>query len=174
MSDQNNVSDEGGDLERVDWIPDDEWTTIVRNVPIVSVDLIVLTDEGVILAKRTNDPAKGEWFVPGGRVRKGERLEEAVLRVGREELGVEVEIVESIGVYEHLYDTADTPRSGGKHYVANGFVVRVGADQFALDGQHGAVRNFADLPADLHPYVENYLRVVSDSGYLDQYEAENR
>ena len=58
--------------EPVEWIPDDGWRTIGRNVPVVSVDLLVLTDDGVVLAKRTNEPAKGEWFVPGGRVRKGD------------------------------------------------------------------------------------------------------
>ena len=142
--------------EPVEWIPDDDWATIVRNVPIVSVDLVVLTDDGVVLAKRTNQPAKGEWFVPGGRVRKGERLEDAVHRVAEEELGIEVEIVESLGAYEHLYRESDVDASGGKHYLANGFVVRSVADSFTLDGQHGDVRTVEDLE-DIHPYVKAYL-----------------
>lgn len=143
--------------DRVDWIPDDEWATIVRNVPVVSVDLVVLTDDGVVLARRTNEPAKGEWFVPGGRVKKGERLREAVHRVAREELGVEVEVVESLGAYDHRYEASDVARSGGKHYVANGFVVRVVGGSLGLDEQHDAVEVFLDPPDSLHPYVEAYL-----------------
>ena len=46
-------------------IPDDEWRTIFANVPLVSVDLVIEHDGGVLLGKRENDPAKGEWFVPG-------------------------------------------------------------------------------------------------------------
>lgn len=145
------------DPDPVAWIPDDEWATIVQNVPIVSVDLVVLTDDGVVLAKRTNEPAKGEWFVPGGRVRKGERLENAVHRVAKEELGIEIEIVESLGVYEHLYRESDVDGSGGKHYLANGFVVRSVGNNFTLDDQHGEVRTVEGWIEDLHPYVESYL-----------------
>ena len=41
-------------------IPDDEWQTIVANVPLVSVDLVIEHDGGVLLRKRENEPAKGE------------------------------------------------------------------------------------------------------------------
>jgi len=145
---------------RVDWIPEEEWATIVRNVPIVSVDLLVRTPDGVLLTERTNRPAKGEWFVPGGRVHKGERLVEAVGRVAREELGVEVEIEERLGAYEHLYDDADVDGAGGKHYLANGFLVRTDATEFDLDDQHGAVLVFETPPDDLHPYVRGYLEAA--------------
>ena len=57
--------------ERVEWIPDSVWSDIVEHVPIPSVDLLVVTDNGLLLAKRQNEPAKGEWFVPGGRIQKG-------------------------------------------------------------------------------------------------------
>ena len=142
---------------RVDWIPEEEWATIVRNVPIVSVDLLVRTPDGVLLVERTNRPAKGEWFVPGGRVRKGERLVEAVHRVAREELGVEVGIEGRLGAYEHLYDDADVDGAGGKHYLANGFLVHTDATKFDLDDQHGDARVFETFPDGLHPYVRAYL-----------------
>ena len=80
-------------MKKVDWISEDDWNTIVSQVPIVSIDLVVLCDDGVLLGKRENEPAKGEWFVPGGRVRKSETLVEAVDRVGQQELGTEVEII---------------------------------------------------------------------------------
>jgi colanic acid biosynthesis protein WcaH len=145
---------------RVDWIPEEEWATIVRNVPVVSVDLVVEAPEGVLLVERTNRPAMGEWFVPGGRVRKGERLVEAVDRVAREELGVAVEIDRSLGAYEHLYDDAEVDDAGGKHYLANGFLVGTDATEFDLDDQHGAARVFETPPDDLHPYVSAYLEAA--------------
>lgn len=151
-----------GSPEPVEWISDDEWATIVRNVPIVSVDLVVLTDDGVVLAKRTNEPAKGEWFVPGGRVRKGERLEDAVHRVAEEEVSIEVEIVESLGAYEHLYRESDVDGSGGKHYLANGFVVRHVAGEIVSNEQHESAR-VCTKPSKLHPYVQTYLNDASIS-----------
>ncbi|MFC7069353.1 GDP-mannose mannosyl hydrolase [Halobaculum lipolyticum] len=148
----------------VDRLPDDVWETVVSNAPIPSVDLVVRSGDGVVLARRTNEPAKGEWFVPGGRIRKGETLREAVHRVARIELGVDVTVERELGAYDHLYEASDVADSGGKHYVAHGYVVTPDAAEFELDAQHDDVRVFApeDLPS-LHEYVEAYL---VDAGIL--------
>jgi colanic acid biosynthesis protein WcaH len=126
------------------YIQSEDWETVVRSVPIVSVDLVVLTDDGVVLTKRTNEPAKDEWFVPGGRVRKGERIRDAVHRVADEELGVDVTIEQSLDAYEHLYETSELDDTGGKHYVPHGFVVRADSESFTLDTQHEAVEVFPE------------------------------
>lgn len=117
-----------------EWIPDEEWETIVENVPIASVDLIVECPDGIVLGKRTNEPAKGEWFVPGGRVRTGERLEEAVHRVANEELDIEVEVLESLGAFEHFYETSEIGCE--KHYVTHGFHVWSDETVFKRGRQH--------------------------------------
>ena len=88
-------------------IPDDAWRTIVRYMPIPSVDLLVVTDGGLLLGKRENEPARGEWFVPGGTVVKNERLTDAVHRVADEELGTDITIEKRLGTHEHFYNTAD-------------------------------------------------------------------
>lgn len=138
-----------------DWIPNEEWETIVDNVPIVSVDLVVECPEGIVLGKRSNKPAKGKWFVPGGRVQKGESLEDAVHRVSMEELGVDVEICEKLGAFDHFYETSEV--GGEKHYVAHGFRVWTEDSVFEPDSQHGHLAAFQELPQDLHEYVVDYL-----------------
>jgi colanic acid biosynthesis protein WcaH len=151
-------------------IPDDEWETVVRNVPIVSIDLVVRSADGIILGKRTNRPAKGEWFVPGGRVHKHERLVEATHRVASEELGIEIEVIERLGAYEHLYHDAELDDVGGKHYLANGFVVETdaGIDKVETDDQYGGLRAFesTELPTNLHEYTAAYLRDADAVAYL--------
>jgi colanic acid biosynthesis protein WcaH len=89
------------------WIPPDEWAKIVANVPLVSVDLIVKHEGGVLLGLRENEPAKGEWFVSGGTVLKNERLSGAVQRVVRAEMGCEVDILDELGAFEHFYETSE-------------------------------------------------------------------
>lgn len=145
-------------------IPDEEWATVVRNVPLVAVDLVVRHDGGVVLGKRENEPARGEWFVPGGTVFKGERLAAAARRIAREEVGVDVRIERRLGVYEHFYDVADVPDAEGKHYVAVGFVVDPLGEAFEADDQHAELRVFRPPFDDLHPYVEAYL---ADAGIAD-------
>lgn len=145
--------------DSVNWVSEEDWETIVSNVPIVSVDLVVLSPEGVVLGRRENKPAKDQWFVPGGRVHKGEQLDEAAYRIAQEELGVEVEVREQLGVYEHMYETSEVSDVGGKHYVPVGYVVSTEAISFSTDTQHADLRTFSrdDLP-NLHEYVEAYLR----------------
>lgn len=148
-----------------DWIPTDDWRTIVKHSPIVSVDLLVRIDGGIVLGKRQNEPAKGYWFVPGGRVQKGESREEAVHRVAKEELDADIQLVESLGAYEHFYDTADVEDAGGKHYLANGYVVEPESGGFEADEQHSELRIFNECPEPLHQYVRQYL--VSSSSLSD-------
>jgi len=144
--------------ECVEWIPDEVWSDIVEHVPIPSVDLLVVTDDGLLLAKRQNEPAKSEWFVPGGRIYKGESLEGAAHRVAREELGVDVMIEEKLDAYDHRYETADVDDVGGKHYVAHGYVVRPESDTIRLDEQHSDAKYFGfDALPSVHPNVTAYL-----------------
>jgi len=139
------------------WIPSHEWATIISNVPIVSVDLLVRYDGGLLMGKRTNEPAKGYWFVPGGRVKKGETRHEAVNRIAEQELGLSVEIVECLGAFEHMYDTSDVEGIETKHYLANGYVVDVVGGQIQTDDQHEALQVFHSPPEPLHPNVRAYL-----------------
>jgi len=152
------------------WISAADWHTIVASVPIVSVDLVISHDEGVVLGRRTNEPAKGYWFVPGGRVYKGETRREAVHRVASEELGVDVEIVESLGAFEHRYDTADVPGVDSKHYLANGYVMEIVGGEAVVDSelesddQHEAVQVFREPPESCHEYVRDYVETAETIG----------
>ena len=145
-----------------DWISRAEWETIVQNVPIPSVDLVVECPDGVVLAERTNRPAKGEWFVPGSRVHKGERLVEAVHRVAETELGVSVTIEEDLGTFEHFYSHSEVGER--KHYIAHGYRVWTEAVEFETDEQHNCIRVFEEFTTGLHKYVRSYIKNVEFDG----------
>jgi len=59
--------------------------------PVVGVGAIVFQEGKILLEKRSNEPAKGKWSIPGGVVEVGEPLEEAVIRETLEETGLTVE-----------------------------------------------------------------------------------
>ncbi|MFC7021134.1 MULTISPECIES: NUDIX domain-containing protein [Haloarcula] len=146
-------------------ISSDDYRVIADNVPIVSVDLLVHTQGGLLLGKRQNEPARGEWFVPGGTVLKGEDRRQAVHRVAQEEMGTDVTIERTLGVYEHSYDAAESDGVHSKQYLATAFVVTPKSRDFTPDEQHVEFRVFdATFPA-LHDYVWRYINDLRALGY---------
>lgn len=96
------------------------FSSVVANTPLVSIDLVVRNSEGnVLLGQRTNRPALGMWFVPGGRIFKDELISDAFLRIAREELGAESPMNDGqfLGVYEHFYPDNYSGDAFSTHYV---------------------------------------------------------
>jgi len=89
--------------EKIEWIPDKYWKMGFEYFVRLTVDAAVLDKNKICLVKRKEEPFKGSWHLPGGFVRKGENLIEAVKRKAKEEIGLEVEVKNPVGVYE-LYD----------------------------------------------------------------------
>ena len=116
---------------RSTFLDGDTFKTIIDKTPLVSIDLVVRNELGsILLGKRLNKPAQNFWFVPGGRILKGESLAVAFKRLTLDELGVEVDISDAryLGLYEHFYDDSifsheSTAAAVSTHYVVNGFEI---------------------------------------------------
>jgi len=75
----------------MDSIPHEEYWQIYRRVPRLCVEVVITDPErGVILVQRAIEPFIGTWHLPGGTVRFGESLIDAVRRVALHEVGVGV------------------------------------------------------------------------------------
>jgi colanic acid biosynthesis protein WcaH len=133
---------------------------VVRHTPLVSMDLLVRDPAGrLLVGKRRNRPARGTWFVPGGRIAKDERLAEAFARLARGELGLALRMEESrfLGVFEHFYpDNALDEPGYGTHYVVLAYEVRVATEIPSFPPkQHGAYRWITDSEAIADPHVHD-------------------
>jgi len=52
-------------------LAEDDFRRAVEMLPLVSIDLLLRDADGRYLTGlRSNPPAQGSWFVPGGRIRK--------------------------------------------------------------------------------------------------------
>ena len=70
--------------------------------PILAADAIVLNKKNEILLTRRNiEPFRGKWVLPGGHVKYGETVENALRREVEEETGFKVEIEKLHGVYSN-------------------------------------------------------------------------
>lgn len=146
-------------------IPTDEYGIIVKHVPLISVDLLIHHDGGLVLGKRNNAPAKGEWFVPGGSVLKGETRQQAVHRVAEEELSSDVLIDLELGVYDHFYCTAEAENANSKQYLATAYVVTPVQSEISPDDQHSNLKVFNSPFPEFHNYIERYIRDLQRNGY---------
>lgn len=93
------------------------------NGPIVAVGAIVIRDNNgtpeVLMVRRCCPPYKGFWSFPGGHVKPGESLQEAVVRELYEETSLKGRPLGVIHIHELV---AETPW-GDTHYVLVDFLV---------------------------------------------------
>lgn len=126
------------------FLSQEDFATVVRSTPLISIDLIVENERGeFLLGKRTNRPAQGFWFVPGGRVQKDETLTDAFERLTLAELGLQLPMAagQFYGVWQHFYDDNFSGTGFTTHYIVLGFRLKVSeADLRLPDSQHDDYR----------------------------------
>ena len=96
------------------------FRTVIENAPLVSIDLCLVNEGRILLGKRANEPLKGEWFTPGGRIYKDETWQSALSRVVKVELGLDVLRVEDfalMGMWDHFYSNSALDQNTSTHYV---------------------------------------------------------
>lgn len=148
-------------------ISDPDFLKIVDLTPLVSLDLIIINERHqILLGLRNNAPAKDFWFVPGGRIQKNQRLEDAFRDILFQETGIESDLrnAQHRGVYEHFYDDNYQGIKGvSTHYVVNAFELNVHTSEIQLnkDDQHQAFRwvSIDELRSDehVHQYTKDYF-----------------
>lgn len=147
-------------------LPEKEYTEVVKNTPLVSIDLIIEDAEGkILLGYRLNNPARNTWFVPGGVIRKNEHFIDAFNRISETELGIKIQFSEAlfIGVYEHIYETnfADDPNFN-THYIVNAFHIQINLKAIELPkAQHSkywwAPKQELLTHKEVHTNTKNYF-----------------
>jgi ADP-ribose pyrophosphatase YjhB (NUDIX family) len=80
----------------------DACTYVFYLNPKIAACAITAVDGRVVLLRRGIEPQLGKWVFPGGFVDRGETVPGAAARETREEVHLEVEVGDVIGVYSYL------------------------------------------------------------------------
>jgi colanic acid biosynthesis protein WcaH len=88
------------DMETPFRLSNEDFAYIYSKVPRFNVDLVVRTEGGIVLIKRSIEPHIGYYHVPGGTLYKGETFNDAAVRVAKNETGFDVEMVRILGAME--------------------------------------------------------------------------
>jgi GDP-mannose mannosyl hydrolase len=135
-----------------DEIPQKLYDHITRLVPIASVEAMIVENKCFLFLRRNNKPAKGEWWFPGGRIRRGESLEQTLRREIKEETGLELSFYKLINVYSRVFPE--------RHDIAIAYLCECEKGNVKVNGEHSEYRYFKTAPEGLHPYM---LEVIKDA-----------
>jgi ADP-ribose pyrophosphatase YjhB (NUDIX family) len=109
--------------------------------PKVAVGVAVFRDDRLLLVRRTMNPGRGRWSLPGGYVDPGEHPRDAAARETTEEAGVEVKVGDVIEVF------ANPPEHGGAIFILYAGSWVAGEAQCGDDSDDAAFFSREDLPA---------------------------
>lgn len=86
----------------------EEFESIYSRVARVCVDPIVRTPSGIILSLRKGNIGwNGQWHLPGGTIRYRERIEDALHRIMKDELGIAVAVEKLLGYIECMSEEGE-------------------------------------------------------------------
>ena len=141
------------------------FSSIIENTPLISIDLVVKNHENkILLGKRINKPAYNSWFVPGGRIYKDEKIEDAFQRITKDEIGkiYKIDNAKFKGVYQHFYEDNVFNDNFSTHYIALGFEIIIKEELPLNTKQHEKYKWLSENELlnsdDVYTYVKDYFK----------------
>lgn len=135
--------------------PDYLYRKVLEHLAIPCVDVVVLHGKEFMLVKRKNEPEKNQWWFLGGRIFKGETLEEAATRKMRDEAGLVPLTLQQLGAWETSFDTSAFGVSTQSINIA--YTATVSTKEAHLDDDHETCQWFTHIDSSWHPYVQAIL-----------------
>ncbi len=138
--------------------PREVFEQILRYMPVATFDLVIeVGDQGVILVRRRIAPYQGVWALPGLRMYKGEGIDDTLRRIGRAELGLEIDPRGKVllGQFVGRFRT-----EAARQDISTGYLVRVaaGAAIVANPAHFSAVRVTREVPGNTGAMYRYYLQ----------------
>lgn len=138
-------------------IPRALYEKILRVLPVLTVDLVIVHEGEFLLLKRKNNPFKNTWWIPGGRFRKGEDFERAARRIAKEEVGFDIKIIKLLGVGDmHERRWGILVHSIGVVYMAKPRQENIRLFHVNFAGEE--LKFHTKINSRLHPFVKKFLR----------------
>lgn len=132
----------------------EEFKSIYSRVPRLCVDLVIKTDKGLLLTLREQNGWEGQWHLPGGTVYLYESLLDTLHRVAQEELGVDVEVIKSLGFIEY---PSEKKERGYGYSVSIPFLCKLKSTEIKLDDQVAKSGFFPQLPENTISEQKQFL-----------------
>lgn len=142
-------------METKGFILEDLYKQIIEVMPIPCVDLLVVHKDKYLIAKRTQEPLKGEWYMPGSRLFKGETIQEVVQRIAFKELGIKAKFDKVLLLYLGFYDNGYFGMETETFTLV--VLAKTQFKNIKLDNSHSEYMWIAEPFKGLHSYVKKAI-----------------
>ena len=117
------------------FIPQPLYNKIIKNIPIVCIDVVVKYKEQILLIRRKDQPMKDSWWVVGGRLQIFEDFDVAVKRILKGEAGINISKNNKSVKYVGLASTSfkNSPAKSPMNSINLIFYVEVKSNKVTLD-----------------------------------------
>ena len=129
-----------------------EFLSIMKVVPIVSVEVLIKEGNEILLGRRSTEPFKGMWQLTGGILHYNEKISDAVMRVAKRETGADVEIVKFLNLYEYINND---PRG---HIIALAHIAKIIGGNLAPNPDNSELEYFKMPPKDMIPFQKKIFK----------------
>ncbi|MEK7592227.1 MAG: NUDIX domain-containing protein [Patescibacteria group bacterium] len=155
----------------MNYIPDESYKALMEFGPICAIDIIFFNKEKTktLLGKRVNKPYKNIFYSFGGRLRKNELLEDAAIRIAKNETGIRLNESDLIfaGVDNEISDGSIFEKINYHAVVIYFGCVISSSTKIHLDAQHSTHKwinvNDANIHPSIQPRIASALKTVSIS-----------
>ncbi len=135
-------------------LPLKTFLSIYRQVPRLTIELIVKTNQGVLLSKRSIPPYKGYWHIPGGTILLHEKITSALNRIALEETGLKLKVLKLLGPIEYHYD------GGDRHTVGLAYLCEPLSGKPKGSTQGEEIRFFKSIPSKTIATQKKFLKTL--------------
>ena len=137
-------------MKKFPFAPKKTYDEFAKYFPFATADVVIFYQDSFLLTKRDISPYKGLWHLPGGIIRKGEKIENAAKRVLKKELNLNVKFEKFLGVYENPIRT--------RHDIAHCFVAKIVGKVRDDDLQIAHAKFFKKIPSNTISYQKIIIR----------------
>jgi colanic acid biosynthesis protein WcaH len=145
------------------WVPEKIYKESIKSLPICSVDVLFFNKEKnrILLFKRSNNPAKGWYYSPGGRLWKNKDFAEMAKIQMKKELEINIDKKKLFGGLVMTEKFRNSVFSGiGTHNVNIffGYILKEKEkEDIILDSQHEKFQWMKLDDKRIHPYVREKI-----------------
>lgn len=143
------------------YAPREVFETLLEWSVLPTFDLLIeYGDKGIVILKRTIEPYKNVWALPGLRMYKGENIDDTLIRIAKQELGIDIDPAKKVlvGQYVGKFKT-----EFNRQDLSTAYLIRLeGNEKLVPNPDHFSAMEFTHKPvpsmgAMYKYYVEKYL-----------------